>query len=137
YQAAQSNRLDTERLAMVEFSNCFIRRMHRNHADRGTAVCILSPGFSRVLIESMATRFAQFLITNIWRKQLAVSWIKHSEIQAHLFEPIVQQRRNKRGRHIEDVLDREHPPGWLPGAPVESLQFGHPDEITLAEGPET
>src|SRR5262249_9699275 len=56
YQAAQSNRLEAQRLAMLQFGDCLCRRVHRNYANRGTAVSIPGPSLGCVLVERMATR---------------------------------------------------------------------------------
>src|SRR5690242_10781961 len=122
---------------MPQFGNSLIRGIHRNHANRSAAIRILSPGFSRVLVESIATGLAQLLVADVRSKQLAMSGIQDGEIQAHLWKPIVQQSRDKRSRHIQRVLHRQRPPWRLSGAAVEPLLLTHLYEVTLPESPQT
>src|SRR5262249_6288329 len=86
-QTAQSNCLEAERFAMFEFGNSLVRSMHRNYTDWRAAIPVRSPGFRCILIERITTSFAQFLVTDIWGKQLAVGWIKHRKVQTHLLHP--------------------------------------------------
>ena len=62
--------------------------------------------------------------------------VEDCEIKPHLLESIVHQARDKRGRQIDCVLDRQTPPGRLTRAAIESLLPRHPGEITFAQGPQ-
>src|SRR6266446_5622677 len=107
--------------------------MHRDRSDRGEAVRVFRPGIDRKLVEGVASGSTQFLVADIWRKELAVRRVEDREIKPHLLESIVHQARDKRGRQIDSVLYRQTPPRRLTRTPIESLLPGHLGEIALAQ----
>jgi hypothetical protein len=135
-QATQRYRLDPDRLAVFELGDRLSRRVHRYRADWRDAVCKFRPGVDRELVERMAAGPAQLLVANVRRKELAMGWVEDREIKPHLLEPIMHQARDKRGRQIDCILDRQTPPGRLARSTIESLLPRHPGEIAFAQGTE-